>query len=368
MAVTIQNISEALGSLVTSTHFAPEKKDSGGESLIISSVNSPDSAGPEQVAFVTQQKYFEKALQGSASVLCFPENTREVISKRLTGPAFRPHFFSKEPELAMRETIQKFFQTTPYINRDFTALVHPTAIIHPEAVISSTTRIGPYAVIARGVDIGHDSVIGAHTVVEAGSKIGARTVLHPHVYIGPTCDIGDDCEINPFTVVGKEGFGYAHDSKGNHYRIPHTGRVIIGNRVHIGGNVNVDRGTFSDTRIDSGAILDNRIQISHNVVIGANSIITAGFNVAGSTKIGKNFVSGGNASVTGHIEICDGVQLAGVSVVRKSITTPGAYGGNPLMPMRDYMRMSSALSKLPSLLKKFRKLLGDDSSEQDLDT
>ncbi len=363
MAVTINKITEALGSLVTSTHFAPEKNGSSGESLIIFSVSSPDSAGPEQVAFVTQQKYFEKALQGSARVLCFPENTREVISKRLTGPAFRPHFFSKEPELAMRETIQKFFQTTPYINRDFKELIHPTAIVHPKAEIASTTRIGPYAVVASGVVAGADSVIGAHTVVETGTKIGARTVLHPHVYVGPTCDIGDDCEINPFTVVGKEGFGYAHDKQNNHYRIPHTGRVIIGNRVQIGSNVNVDRGTFADTRIDTGAILDNRIQISHNVVIGANSVITAGFTAAGSAKIGKNFLTGGNSSVTGHIEICDGVQLAALSVVRKPITQPGAYGGNPLLPMRDYIRMSAALAKLPQLVRKFRAVLSDTSDE-----
>jgi UDP-3-O-[3-hydroxymyristoyl] glucosamine N-acyltransferase len=351
---TIQKITEKLGSLVTSTHFQPATSDAPATPITISSVNSPEFATTGQVAFLTRDKYLETALNASASVLCFPEMMREQISKRLDGPAFRPHFFSKEPELAMRQTIQEFFQATPYVNRDFPQAVHPTAIIHPEAKVAPSARIAAYAVIARSVEIGEDAVVGAHTVIEVGSKIGARTVLHPFVYVGPTCDIGDDCEINPSTVIGKEGFGYAHDKKNNHYRIPHTGRVIIEDRVHIGSNVNVDRGTFENTRICAGAILDNRIQISHNAVVGANAVITAGFVLAGSTKIGKNFLTGGNTSITGHIEVCDNVQLSALSVVRKSITKPGAYGGNPLMPMRDYLRATAALLRLPELIAKMK--------------
>ena len=102
-------------------------------------------------------------------------------------------------------------------------------------------------------------------------------------------------------------------------------------------------------------------------MIGDNAIITAGFVVAGSTKIGKNFLTGGNSSVTGHIEICDNVQLAALSGVRKAITKPGAYGGNPLMPMREYMRMASALMKLPNLIAKFRNELGDEDESEGTD-
>lgn len=353
-------ILQKLGPLVTSTHGFSEAE---ARQIMITSVHSPDLAGPGQIAFVTQPKYLEKALHGQASVLCFGEKTRDAVTARLGGSAMRPHFFSKEPELAMRETIQSFFQTTPYINKDFSDLIHPTAIIHAAAKIANGVRIGPYAVISKDVSIDENAVVGAHTVVESRAKIGARTVLHPFVYVGPSCDIGADCEINPHTVIGKEGFGYAHDLKNNHLRIPHTGRVIIEDRVHLGSCVNVDRGTFADTRIEAGAILDNRIQISHNAVIGANAIITAGFVIAGSSKVGRNFLTGGNTSITGHIELCDNVQLSALSVVRKPITVPGAYGGNPLMPMREYMRMTAALGKLPQLLKKFRGLLGESSDE-----
>ncbi len=358
--VTLDSILQKLGPMVTSAHNIPSD-------IEIVSVHSPDLASKGQLGFVTQTKYLEKALAGDASVLCFPENSRQMITQRLDGSNARPYFFSKEPELAMRETIQAFFQSTPYINKDFADLIHPTAVIHPKAHLSSGVRIGPYAVISSNVTIGENAVVGAHTVIESHTTIGARTVLHPFVYVGHTCAIGADCEINPHTVIGKEGFGYAHDAKNNHYRIPHTGRVIIEDRVHLGSSVNVDRGTFSDTRINQGAILDNRIQISHNAVIGANSIITAGFVIAGSSKVGRNFLTGGNTAITGHIELCDNVQLAALSVVRKDITKPGAFGGNPLMPMRDYMRFNAAQMKLSKLVRHFRNILGNDEAEKEND-
>lgn len=365
---TLERILEALGPLVTTRHLVD------ATTTEIRSVNSPADASAHQIAFVTQSKYLEKALTGSASALCFPESARELVTRRMTGPNVRPYFFSHEPELAMRQTIQTFFQTTPYTNRDFdtetknSGGVHPTAIVHSSAKLAAGIRVGPYCVISSGVTIEDSVVIGAHTVIESNTKIGPRSVLHPFVYVGPRCDIGADCEINPHTTIGKEGFGYAHDKKNNHYRIPHTGRVIIGDRVHLGSSVNVDRGTFADTEIRSGAILDNRIQISHNAVIGENAVITAGFVVAGSTKIGRNFLTGGNTSVTGHIELCDNVNLAALSVVRKSITKPGAYGGNPLLPMRDYIRFTSALSKLPELFKKLQRGKGDSSTFDTTDT
>lgn len=353
-SITIEKILQTLGPLVTSAHSC--------ESAIapLTAVKSTDSAGAGHITFVTQSRYIEKALSSDASVICFPEKEREAVTKSM-AKSTRPHFFSKNPELAMRETLNAFFQKTPYVNTDNESPIHPTAVLHPSAQIGAGVRIGPFAVIGKNVTIGENAAIGAHAVVETGASIGARTVLHPLSYIGHHCTLGADCEIHPHTTIGKEGFGYAHDAQNNHYKIPHTGRVILGDRVHIGSAVTIDRGTFGDTRIDSGAILDNRIHIAHNVEIGMNSIITAGFVIAGSTKIGKNFLTGGGTYVTGHIKVADNVQLAGASVVRKDITEAGAYGGNPLLPMRDYLRAMAFMNKIPQLAKKLRGMIDDET-------
>ena len=351
-----------LGPLISATSWPPSTPS---EALEFRAVNAPDLAEAGDLIFVSNSKHIKKALASQAKALCLHDSMKTEGERFTALGADRFVLYSPEPERAMRETIQRFFLKTPYINRDSKDLIHPTAIIHPTAEIGTGTLIGAYAIIASGVKIGAESVIASHVVVESRAEIGAGTVLHPFVYIGHDCLVGKECEIHPHSVVGKEGFGYAHDLKGQHHRIPHQGIVVLEDRVHLGSTVTVDRGTFGETRIGRGAILDNRIHIAHNVAIGAGSIITAGFNVAGSTKIGKHFVTGGNTSVTGHIEICDGVQIAGVSVVRKSIDKPGAYGGNPLLPMRDYMRMSLALSKLPSLLKKVGLLKSDKSGAEE---
>jgi len=359
--VSLKQVIEHLGPLVSSFSWSAKAAD---KDLYFNFVSAPDLASAEDLIFVSNTKHVETALKSRAKALCLPDALRPSIEER-TPAVEKLIFYSPEPERAMRETVQQFFLKTPYVNSDEPSLHHPTAIIHAEADVSPTARIGAYVIIARGAKIGDDAVIASHVVIEIDAKIGPRTVIHPFVYIGHHTEVGADCEIHPHSAVGKEGFGYAHDLKGRPYRIPHQGKVVLEDGVHLGSTATIDRGTFGETRIGKGAILDNRIHIAHNVSIGAGSIITAGFNVAGSTKIGRGFVCGGNTSVTGHIEICDGVQLAGVSVVRKSISKPGAYGGNPLMPMREFMRMNLALSKLPSLLKGLglRKLDGSESKE-----
>lgn len=361
LSVSLQQVVEHLGPLVSAYSWDSKASD---KDLCFNFVSAPDLASADDLIFVSNSKHIETALKSDAKAICLPDSFRATLESR--RPATKKMvFYSPEPERAMRETIQRFFLQTPYVNSDDSTLCHPTAIIHPEAHVSPTARIGAYAVIARGAKIADDAVIAAHVVIEVGAQIGHRTVIHPFVYIGHHTEIGADCEIHPHSAIGKEGFGYAHDLKGRHYRIPHQGKVVLEDGVHLGSTATIDRGTFGETRIGKGAVLDNRVHIAHNVSIGAGSIITAGFNVAGSTKIGRGFVCGGNTSVTGHIEICDGVQLAGVSVVRKSISKPGAYGGNPLMPMREFMRMNLALSKLPSLLKTLglRKLEGREPTE-----
>jgi UDP-3-O-[3-hydroxymyristoyl] glucosamine N-acyltransferase len=62
--------------------------------------------------------------------------------------------------------------------------------------------------------------------------------------------------------------------------------------------------------------------------------ITAGFMMGGSTKIGRQFVTGGNSVVTAHITLGDSVVLAGRSSVTCDVPEAGAYGGHPLQPLK----------------------------------
>ncbi len=68
-------------------------------------------------------------------------------------------------------------------------------------------------------------------------------------------------------------------------RVAQLGRVIIENDVRIGGNCAIDRGRpWGDTVIGAGTVLDNLVQIAHNVHIGRYCVIAGQVGIAGSSR------------------------------------------------------------------------------------
>ena len=84
---------------------------------------------------------------------------------------------------------------------------------------------------------------------------------------------------------------------------------------------------------------------------------TAGFMMGGSTKIGRQFQTGGNSVVTGHVTIADNVMLQGRSNVTNDIPEAGAYGGYPLQPLREALKTAVSLGQLNDLRKNVNKLM-----------
>lgn len=233
---------------------------------------------------------------------------------------------------------------------------HPTAIVHPTAQIGARVRLGPCCVIGARVIIGDDSRIGAHVVVENDARIGAGSTLHPQVFVGARCELGERCEIHPHTSIGSDGFAYTRDASGKPVKIAQIGIVRIGDDVEIGSNCAIDRATLTATVIRSGVKIDNICHIAHNCDLGENGFYTAGFMMAGSTKIGRNFVTGGNSVVAGHLTLADNVELAGRSTVTNDIKQGGQYGGYPLQPLRDALKTLVSLTKLTEMRKKLNSL------------
>ncbi len=58
----------------------------------------------------------------------------------------------------------------------------------------------------------------------------------------------------------------------------------------------------TSTYIRSGVKIDNICHIAHNCDLGENGFYTAGFMMGGLTKIGRQFVTGGNSVVTAHVD------------------------------------------------------------------
>ncbi len=234
---------------------------------------------------------------------------------------------------------------------------HPSAVVHPLARIGEEVFLGPYCVIGAGAVIGDGCLIGAHVVIENDAQIGARTVIHPHVFVGFGCVIGEDCEIHPHSTIGSDGFGYSVDPDGRPRKISHLGNVRIGDHVEIGSNCAVDRATLTSTFIRSGTKLDNICHIAHNCDLGENGFYTAGFMTGGSTKIGRQFSTGGGTVVTAHVTLADNVALAGRSTVTNDIQQGGRYGGYPLQPLKQAMKTVVSLGQLNELRRNVNRVM-----------
>lgn len=206
--------------------------------------------------------------------------------------------------------------------------------------------------VMNGAFIGADVSIGKGSIIMPGAVIGDRVTIgencriYPNVVIYRETKISNNVRIHAGSVIGSDGFGYAHTKTGEHIKIEHNGFVRIEENVEIGANVTIDRAVFGETIIKKGAKIDNLVQIGHNCVVGENTLLVSQVGLAGSTTTGRNVVMGGQAGTGGHLHIGDFVQVAGRGAVSKSLEPGSKWGGHPMMPLDEWMKFYVKLRKL----------------------
>ncbi|CAL1241583.1 UDP-3-O-(3-hydroxymyristoyl)glucosamine N-acyltransferase [Candidatus Methylocalor cossyra] len=240
--------------------------------------------------------------------------------------------------------------------------IHPSAVIHETVAVPDDALIGPGVVLGAGVKLGSGVVLMANVVVERDASIGPGSVLHPGCVVGYGCEIGAGVILKAGCVIGSEGFGFAQDERRRNYRIPHTGKVIVGDRVVIGANTNVDRATYGATVIGAGAVIDAMCHIGHNVEIGEDCILCAHTGLSGSTRFGKRVIASGQTGTLDHVTVADDVVLLHRAGLHNSIKEPGMYAGGPAQPLKDYLKNMAVLPRLHDMwtrLKVLEKKLAD---------
>lgn len=72
--------------------------------------------------------------------------------------------------------------------------------------------------------------------------------------------------------------------------------------------------------------------------------------VAGSTKIGKQCMIGGQVGFAGHINIADNTKIAAQSGVSGNVKTPGTtLMGTPAFPAMEYNKSYVYFRRLPAM-------------------
>jgi UDP-3-O-[3-hydroxymyristoyl] glucosamine N-acyltransferase len=240
--------------------------------------------------------------------------------------------------------------------REQGGFIHPSAQVSPAATVASTARIEANCVVGAGCSIGEQVRIGPGCVIENDCMIGDGSHLIANVTLYHSTILGQRVTIHAGAVIGSDGFGFANEG-GRWIKIHQLGCVRIGDDVEIGANTTIDRGAIEDTIIGSNVILDNLIQIAHNVCIGDGTAMAGCVGVAGSAVIGRNCAIGGGAGILGHLEIADGVTVTAMSLVTKSIKEPGVYSsGTPLEPSAQWQKNYARFKQLDEMARRLRAL------------
>jgi UDP-3-O-[3-hydroxymyristoyl] glucosamine N-acyltransferase len=285
----------------------------GDPGRTVARVGTLSGAGPDAVSFLANPLYRAQLASTRAGAVVLAEKDREGCP---TACLVHERPYAAYARIAAR-------LHPPAAS---TAGVHPSAVIAASARVAPSAGVGPNAVIGERCEIGDAAVVGPGCVLGVDVSVGAATRLVARVAVLDGVRIGARCIVHAGAVIGADGFGFAPEG-GEWVKIPQVGSVVIGDDVEIGANTTIDRGTIEDTVIEDGVKLDNLVQIAHNVVIGAHTVMAGTSAIAGSTKIGKRCMIAGGAAVINSIKVCDDVTLTVRAVVTKNIDKPGVYSG-----------------------------------------
>jgi UDP-N-acetylglucosamine acyltransferase len=155
-------------------------------------------------------------------------------------------------------------------------MIHPTAIVSPEARIGRDCYIGPYSVVGDGVTLGDSVRIESHCVVEGLTEIGDETHVFPFVSIG----------------LASQDLKYKGEPS----------RTRIGRRCRLREFVTVHRGT------EAGGML---------TTIGDDCLIMAQAHIAHDCRVGNGVIMSNAATLGGHVEVFDGANIGAYSGVHQ---------------------------------------------------
>src|SRR5437016_11952743 len=154
--------------------------------------------------------------------------------------------------------------------------IHSTALVSPRAQIGTDCHIGPYSIIGDQVSLGEGVQIHGHCVIDGRTRIGDETQIFPFVSIGlPPQDL--------------KFAGEASETE-------------IGQRNRIREFVTIHRGTSG-----GGGITKT----------GDDCFIMAQAHIAHDCTLGNNVIMANAATLAGHVVVEDGANIGAYSGVHQ---------------------------------------------------
>ena len=333
---TIAELAEAAGGRII-----------GDWALHVTRVADLETAGDGDIAYVEDEKFFDKARESRATCLIV---TREFVSSQKNESGSTLIEVAK-PKLALAliaEILHPQKRREPF--------VHDSAVIAETADIDLTVFIGAHVSIGEGTRIGADTRIEAGVVIGDHVIVGRDCVLHPGVVLYDNVTVGNRVILHAGVCIGADGFGYVRGDVSYH-KFPQVGTVAIEDEVELGAHTCVDRAALGQTRIGRGTKIDNMVHVGHNCDIGERVVIAAQTGISGSVTIEDDCIIGGQVGFGDHIRVLSGAVIGSkAGILPGKIVRPGVWWGIPIQPLDEYKRLNAHMGHLPEMRKEIKEL------------
>jgi len=320
----------------------------GNRELEISGLSGIDHAGPGQLTFLANRRYWPQLKTTQASAVLVEDG---VSVQREPGAAPLAALRTANPYLAFAHALELFYDAPVYPPGK-----HPTAIVAPTAKVAPGAHIGPYCFVDEGVEIGDRAVLHSFVTIYQHANIGADFFAHAHAVVREGCRIGDRVILQNGVVIGGDGLGFAKRPDGSWHKMVQTGPAVLEDDVEVQANACVDRATVGETRVGRGTKVDDLVLIGHASHVGTDTMLCGQVGLAGSTKIGNGCILAGQVGTAGHLTVGDGTVITAQSGVPNDVPAKSVYSGYPAVANRDWLKMMAALNRLPELQKRVHQL------------
>lgn len=169
--------------------------------------------------------------------------------------------------------------------------IHPSALVHPKAVLGAGCEIGPFCVIGEHVVIGDGCRLHSHVVIDGHTRLGRRNEIFPFASIGlktqdlkwtggtTSTEIGDDNTFREYVTVNSA------TGEGEVTRVGSHNHILA--YSHVAHNVTVG----------NHVVMSNVATLAGHVIVEDHAIIGGLTAVHQFCRIGEMAITGGCSKV-----------------------------------------------------------------------
>ncbi len=185
------------------------------------------------------------------------------------------------------------------------SLIHPTAIVDANASLADDVEVGPYSLVGPDVILGKRVRVLSHAIIQGHTEIG------------------EDCTVYPFAVLGTPPQHTAH--KGEPTRLTIGARNLIREHVTMHAGTAFGRGV---TRIGDDCLFYVGAHVAHDCVVGDHVILINSATLGGHVVVEDFVIMGGLAAAHQNTRLGRHAFIGGMAGINHDVIPFGNVWGN----------------------------------------